>query len=184
MNSPARSIALAIGDPHGIGPEIAVKAAYAMAGNPQLNIVLVGDGHVIRYYAGRHASDAKLISIDDARPTEQPSIRISEVSSLPQSLFAPGRIDAAAGKATVDYVDAAVQLVRRGVADAIIGCPHNEAAVNAAGIPFSGYPGLIARLTNTDENKVFMMLVGGGLRFFMPRFMRGYIKRWRAFRQL
>jgi len=39
-----------------------------------------------------------------------------------------------------------------------------RAAVNAAGIPFSGYPGLIARLTNTPEEKVFMMLVGGGLR--------------------
>src|SRR5262249_13503194 len=44
------------------------------------------------------------------------------------------------------------------------GCPHNETAVNAAGIPFSGSPGLIARLTGIPEGKVFMMLVGGGLR--------------------
>lgn len=36
--------------------------------------------------------------------------------------------------------------------------------MNAAGIPFSGYPSLIARLTGTPEDKVFMMLVGGGLR--------------------
>jgi 4-hydroxythreonine-4-phosphate dehydrogenase len=61
-------------------------------------------------------------------------------------------------------VEAAIALVRGGAADAIVGCPHNETAVNTAGIPFSGYPGLIARLTNTPEEKVFMMLVGGGLR--------------------
>jgi 4-hydroxythreonine-4-phosphate dehydrogenase len=36
--------------------------------------------------------------------------------------------------------------------------------VNRAGIPFSGYPGLVARLTNMPEDRVFMMLVGGGLR--------------------
>jgi 4-hydroxythreonine-4-phosphate dehydrogenase len=64
----------------------------------------------------------------------------------------------------VDYVAAAISLVRSSTADAIVGCPHNETAVNKAGIPFSGYPGLIARLTHTEENSVFMMLVGGGLK--------------------
>ena len=48
--------------------------------------------------------------------------------------------------------------------DAIVACPHSETNVNAAGIPFSGYPGLLARLTGTPEDKVFLMLVGGGLR--------------------
>ena len=68
-----------------------------------------------------------------------------------------------AHRATVAYVEAAIGLVRQGVTNAIVGCPHNETAVNAAGIPFSGYPSLIARLTGTPEEKVFMMLVGGGL---------------------
>jgi 4-hydroxythreonine-4-phosphate dehydrogenase len=45
-----------------------------------------------------------------------------------------------------------------------VGCPHNETAVNRAGIPFTGYPGLVARLTDAPEERVFMMLVGGGLR--------------------
>jgi 4-hydroxythreonine-4-phosphate dehydrogenase len=61
-------------------------------------------------------------------------------------------------------VEAAINLIRQGVVDAIVGCPHNETAVSAAGIPFSGYPSLIARLTGSPEDKVFMMLVGGGLR--------------------
>ena len=53
--------------------------------------------------------------------------------------------------------------VRPGAA-AIVACPHSETSVNAAGIPFSGYPSLLARLMNVPEDEVFLMLVGGGLR--------------------
>lgn len=148
MSPAAKTIALTIGDPNGIGPEIAVKAAAALRGNPDLRIILVGDEHVIRHYDG--------VSDD--------GVRLHPVDALPPSHFRPGHIDAAAGRATVAYVEAAIGLVHSGEADAIVGCPHNETAVNAAGIPFSGYPGLIARLTGTPDDKVFMMLVGGGLR--------------------
>jgi len=164
MRKTVGTIALTIGDPNGIGPEIAVKAAYALTGKPGPKVVLVGDGHVIRHYAERHSAGIALISHTDERPDGQPAIFWHPVSSLPPDHFQPGQINAAAGQATVDYVAAAISLVRSSTADAIVGCPHNETAVNKAGIPFSGYPGLIARLTHTEENSVFMMLVGGGLK--------------------
>jgi len=156
-----RTIALTIGDPNGIGPEIAVKAAAELRGNTDVRVVLVGDEHVIRHYGARCADSVKLHDFDGA-PND--ALLIHAVDALPEAHFRPGKIDAAAGRATVAYVEAAIGLVRRGVADAIVGCPHNETAVNAAGIPFSGYPSLIARLTATPEEKVFMMLIGGGLR--------------------
>lgn len=164
MNNTVNAIALTIGDPNGIGPEIAVKAANALAGKPGPKVILVGDGYVIRYYAQRHAQGVELRPHQDARANRNSEILWHAVNSLPPDHFKPGHIDAAAGQATVDYVAAAVDLVRSGAADAIVGCPHNETAVNAAGIPFSGYPGLIARLTQTEEHSVFMMLVGGGLK--------------------
>ena len=51
-----------------------------------------------------------------------------------------------------------------GEADAIVGCPHSETAINGAGIAFSGYPGLVAELTGTPRDRVFLMLVAAGLR--------------------
>jgi len=63
----------------------------------------------------------------------------------------------------VDHVAAAIRLVNNGHAAAIVACPHSETSVNAAGIPFSGYPSLLARLMNVPEDEVFLMLVGGGL---------------------
>jgi 4-hydroxythreonine-4-phosphate dehydrogenase len=164
MNSTRKTIALTIGDPNGIGPEIAVKAAAAMAGNADIGVVLVGDEHVIRHHGERHAAGMRLQPASNGSSASEPVILFHPVDALAPAHFRPGQIEAAAGRATVAYVDAAISLVRQGAVDAIVGCPHNETAVNAAGIPFSGYPGLIARLTGTPEDKVFMMLVGGGLR--------------------
>lgn len=162
MKESIKTIALTIGDPNGIGPEIAVKAAANLRGNADLRVILVGDEHLIRHYGARCASSATFHDFKAGPPKD--AILIHPVEALPAAHFRPGKIEAAAGSATVAYVEAAIGLIRKGEADAIVGCPHNETAVNAAGIPFSGYPSLIARLTGTPEDKVFMMLVGGGLR--------------------
>jgi 4-hydroxy-L-threonine phosphate dehydrogenase PdxA len=163
MNETMKTIALTLGDPNGIGPEIAVKAAADLRGSKDIRVVLVGDEHVVRHYVERVGGGASLQPFMGEPPADG-AIPFHPVDALPPPAFHPGQIEAAAGRATVAYVEAAIGLIRKGFADAIVGCPHNETAVNAAGIPFSGYPGLIARLTGTPEEKVFMMLVGGGLR--------------------
>src|SRR6185437_11841603 len=56
------------------------------------------------------------------------------------------------------------KLALEGKVDAVIGCPHSETAVNRAGIPFSGYPGLVADLTGTPRDRAFMMLAAKDLR--------------------
>jgi 4-hydroxythreonine-4-phosphate dehydrogenase len=147
----SKTIALTIGDPNGIGPEIAVKAAAALLGNEDIRVVLIGDEHVIRHYGELCAATHQFRHFQSGASSRD-AILLYPVDALPPAHFRPGQIDAAAGRATVAYVDAAIGLVRERAVDAIVGCPHNETAVNAAGIPFSGYPGLIARL------------VGGGLR--------------------
>lgn len=164
MSGTIKTIALTIGDPNGIGPEIAVKAATEFADGAPPRVILVGDEHVIGHYAQRHAPGMDLVAYQRGEAPRSGALYWHRAQSLSVAKFKPGVVDAAAGKATVDYVAAAIDLVRAGAADAIVGCPHNETAVNAAGIPFSGYPGLIARLTNVPENDVFMMFVGGGLR--------------------
>ena len=163
MKNNAKTIALTIGDPNGIGPEIAVKAAAAVHSSRDVQVILVGDEHVVRYYGDLCAPDIPFRDCSD-ESSDDDAILLHPVDALPPSRFRPGRIDPDAGRAMVAYLEAAIGLVRNGQAHAIVGCPHNETSVNAAGVPFSGYPGLIARLTRTPEEKVFMMLVGGGLR--------------------
>ena len=163
MSALPPAIALAIGDPNGIGPEIAVKAAAALDGG-RLRIVLVGDPFIVRHYAAQAASGYAVREIAAGAMPVARTIDVLPVGAMPRDAFVPGRIEAAAGRATVAYVEAALGWVGANHARAVVGCPHNEAAVNAAGIQFSGYPSLIARLSGMPEDRVFLMLVGDRLR--------------------
>jgi 4-hydroxy-L-threonine phosphate dehydrogenase PdxA len=58
MSERIKTIALTIGDPNGIGPEIAVKAAAELRGNADLRVILVGDESVIRHYGACCTSSA------------------------------------------------------------------------------------------------------------------------------
>lgn len=159
-------IAIAIGDPNGIGPEIAVKAAMALQGRGA-QPVLVGDAHVIAHYLTQHDAGCELRTFAqwcEGDTSADKCLVYETVQALSAASFQPGKVSAAAGEATVAYVSKAVELAQSGRVEAVIGCPHSETAVHQAGIAFSGYPGLIARLTGTPADKVFLMLVAGGLR--------------------
>lgn len=143
-------IAIALGDPNGIGPEIAVKAAQRCADHRNIQPLLVGDGFVIEDVAHRLGLAATPAFLD--------------APSLERAAYKPGTLDPRAGRATVAYATAAVKLALEGKVDAVIGCPHSETAVNRAGIAFNGYPGLVADLTGTPRERAFLMLAAQGLR--------------------
>lgn len=146
MTTGARKrIAIALGDANGIGPEIAVKAALALRNEP-VDVLLVGDAYVLQAQLDRMGEGADAVTIVD-------------VPALPRDAFVPGQVRAEAGAATVAYVRAAVGLAQRGEVDAVVGCPHSETSIHQAGITFSGYPGLIAELTGTAPDQVFLLLV-------------------------
>jgi 4-hydroxythreonine-4-phosphate dehydrogenase len=141
-------IAIALGDPNGIGPEIAVKAAAACS--EQVDITLVGDAAVLEDNLRRYGQGLSCATV--------------EVASLAPADYQPGQLSAAAGSATVAYVRRAVALAQSGEVDAVISCPCSETAVNMAGIRFAGFQPLIAELTGTPREETFMMLIADGLR--------------------
>jgi 4-hydroxythreonine-4-phosphate dehydrogenase len=158
-----KAVALTIGDPNGIGPEIAVKAAVLCAEiQPGSSPILVGDEHVIRFYADKFAPGRTLTQAGASTDTQ--ALIYYPVAALDATAFQPGQGRAESGRATVAYVEAALDLMREGRAHSIVACPHSETNVNAAGIKFSGYPSLLARLKKVPEDEVFLMLVGAGLR--------------------
>jgi 4-hydroxy-L-threonine phosphate dehydrogenase PdxA len=143
-------IALPLGDPHGIGPEIALKAATDPAVQAACEPLLIGDGPVIAHYADKLRLDVPSGDKFAASPFAADGLRAPP---------AAGRVTAEAGRATVAYARTAIRLAQDGMVDAVVAAPHNETAVAAAGIPFSGYPSLVAQETGTPEGAVFLMLV-------------------------
>lgn len=162
MEKFSRRIILTVGDPGGIGPEIAIKAAIALYKDPTLRPVVVADRHMAEPLA--KASGFSLVDDAECWGTQQKSIDFCEVHSAGPKDYEAGRPNAAAGRATIAYVEKAIELIRDGVGRAIVACPHSETSVNMSGRTFSGYPSLLAELQGTGPDSVFLMLVGGGLR--------------------
>lgn len=153
MTGAARRIALSLGDPNGIGPEIVLKALAALAGEPRVQATVFGPRAVLERAA----------AVTGLQPVLA-NTRVCEAGALPASAAKFGAIDAQAGACAVAAATAAIQACRAGEFDAVVAGPHHETAIAQAGIPFSGYPSLVARVCGQPEDSVFLLLVGGGLR--------------------
>ncbi len=141
-------IAIAVGDPAGIGPEIALRAAAHARIGEACEPVLVGDRSVLEQYAG-------LLDLEMVDGIVDAAILTGVV---------PGTSDADCGRAAIGYADLALSLASDGRVDAVVACPHTQTSVAAAGIAFDGYPSHVARRTGTDPDGVFLMLVSDRFR--------------------
>ncbi len=148
-----RRIALSVGDPNGIGPEIVLKALAALRGEDRLQITVFGPAEVLRRTAKACGMEAVFLGL-----------ALRPVGELPAAAAVPGQVNAQAGASAVASATLAIQACQAGEFDAVVAGPHHETAIHQAGIPFSGYPSLVARACGQDEHSVFLMLVGGGLR--------------------
>ena len=148
-----RRIALSTGDPNGIGPEIVLRALAALAGEDRLKITVFGPPDVLTRTA-RGCGLEHLLATMSLRPAGE----------LPAAGAVPGQVNAQAGVSAVASATLAIQACQAGEFDAVVAGPHHETAIHQAGIPFSGYPSLVARVCGQPEHSVFLMLVGGGLR--------------------
>ena len=149
MSSKPR-VAIAIGDPAGIGPEIALRAAYSRQVNKICEPVIVGDVEVLARYA--HTLRKQLPP------------RVVDLGAINVNFLTPGESDSSCGRAILEYAGKAVDMAEAGEADAVVACPQTQSSIKAAGIEFDGYPSWVARRTGTDPEDVFMMLVSDRLR--------------------
>src|SRR3954468_16740975 len=144
-------IAIPVGDPAGIGPEIALKAALVPAVRTACDPILVCDPALLHRHAKACGLDASRL---DILPCPQP-----ETASLPFGVVSP-----ISGRASIAFCAAAVKAAMAGEVDAVVAAPQHETSIAQAGIQFDGHPSFVARQTGTDENGVFMMLCFGDTR--------------------
>jgi len=143
-------IAIAMGDPAGIGPEIAIKASLNREVRDICDPVIVGDYEVLARYA--HTL------------RKSPPENVVDLGAINVNFLTPGESDASCGRAILEYAGKAVDMVLAGEADAVVACPQTQSSIKSAGIDFDGYPSWVARRTGTDPDDVFMMLVSDRLR--------------------
>jgi 4-hydroxythreonine-4-phosphate dehydrogenase len=154
------TIAIAIGDPSGIGPEISFKAARDPAVRGACKPLLVGDAAVLQRQAAACGIAADLHVI--ARPADaewsQARLNVLDCAQPDLAGLEFGTTGATSGRASLAFARAAIKAALAGEADAVVAAPQNETSIALAGIRFDGYPSFVARETGTDEDDVYLML--------------------------
>ncbi len=157
-------IAITMGDPSGIGPEIMVKALAEPEIKEICRPVVFGDPGALRLYL--KTGDRIVINeLTDLTQTHHPlkdQIDVWPLSRLTKQEMLPGRPSPAGGQAMVNYIVRVVELAQKGDVAAVVTGPISKSLMQQAGYPFAGHTELIAHLTRTKE--VVMMLAGPRLR--------------------
>jgi 4-phospho-D-threonate 3-dehydrogenase / 4-phospho-D-erythronate 3-dehydrogenase len=164
------TLALTLGDPAGIGPEIMVKALAEGSAYELLKPVAIGTRGVLeQVIEGAGLSRSVRVVDSPARARgERGTVDLIEAGSLERARF--GEIDAAHGRAALDWIELACALAREGAVDGLVTGPINKQAARAGGLRFPGHTELLADLLGADPAGVFTMFVVGRLRiFFLTR---------------
>jgi 4-hydroxythreonine-4-phosphate dehydrogenase len=173
---PAKTrIALAIGDPAGIGPEICLKAALDPAVRAACEPILIGDAAIVERHArlcGIACDVRALARIGDAERRDG-RVNVLNCAQTGANDIPLGAVSAAAGRASIAFCAAAIDAALAGDVDAVAAAPQNETAVAQANIKFDGHPSFVARRTGTDESAVYMMLCFGDTRIAHCTLHRG-----------
>ncbi|MDD5347229.1 MAG: 4-hydroxythreonine-4-phosphate dehydrogenase PdxA, partial [Candidatus Omnitrophica bacterium] len=116
-------VGITMGDPAGVGPEICTAALRAVG--QRARFVVVGDRRVWKRAAGQRSQGRSPEFID--------------LANVDPKTFGFGTVKAEYGRASVQYLDAAMKLLRDRKIDCLVTCPISKEAVRLAGYPYSGH---------------------------------------------
>ncbi|MEQ1858856.1 MAG: 4-hydroxythreonine-4-phosphate dehydrogenase PdxA [Chthoniobacteraceae bacterium] len=149
-------IAITMGDPAGVGPELCLR----LLGNVELarlcTPIVFGDAAVLRACAGKTGLpfDAPILTPDEwtrgFATVTQPAMLDLGVISL--DAFTPGAINAATGRAAFACVEQAIDAALAGQVAAVTTGPLNKEAMSLAGIKFPGHTEIFAARTNAARS--------------------------------
>jgi 4-hydroxythreonine-4-phosphate dehydrogenase len=156
-------IAVTMGDPAGIGPEILAKTFSEESFHEDNRAFVVGDAGLLNRAANLLALPLRVneVSRPEEARSEPGSVDVLQVGELPEDLPF-GELDARAGAAAFEYVRKATELALEGGVGAIATAPLNKEAMHLGGFKYPGHTEILADLTGTEDYA--MMLVTEELR--------------------
>lgn len=157
-------VAITMGDPAGIGPEVVLKALARPELRRACHPFVLGDLGVLKRTAHGKQRAPKLVPWvrGEAMSENMGAVSVHCLSSLSPAESRPGHPSKACGEASYRYIKTATELVLSRAADAMATAPIGKRVLQLAGYPYPGHTELLAELTRTAECR--MMLLGKRLR--------------------
>lgn len=157
-------LAITMGDPAGIGPEVTVRALASTTFHGICRPLVIGDAGVLRAAAQVCNLDVPIHSI--ASPSEGAyqagTIDALDLANVDPAGWQWGHLTAAAGRASMEYIERAMALVDSGAVAGIVTAPISKEATSLAGYKDLGHMEVFGRVYKAANQAT--MLVSGRLR--------------------
>lgn len=163
-------IAIPMGDPAGIGPEIVVKALQKPEVFGVARCVVIGDKKIIDDAIGFTGSKlkVKVISKPDEGDYSPDILNLIDLDNVNMQEFTIGQVSGMCGKAAYEYIEKSIELANAGEVAAVSTTPINKESLKAGNINFIGHTEIFGALTGTKD-PLTMFEVHGMRVFFLTR---------------
>ncbi len=146
LKSRSKPVAITLGDPAGIGPEVAAKAIQSSAIRKLKNLLIIGEFNHFQRHCPQLPSNCTFL----------------DLKNLPKSGWRIGKPSRICAQASLDYLESACALIQRGQARALVTAPVCKEAINLLDRHFHGHTEYLAEAFHVK--KFGMMFVGGGIK--------------------
>ena len=163
-------IAVTMGDPAGIGPEIVAKSIADKATYDVARCIVIGDKKVMEKAIEIVGADLKVNVVDSPADGDYSYgvLNMIDLDNINMSMFEYGKINAMCGQAAFDYIKKSIDITMDKQADAVATTPINKESLHAAEVDFIGHTEIFGALTGTADP--LTMFETNGLRvFFLTR---------------
>ncbi len=163
-------IAIPMGDPAGIGPEIVLKALVSDEVKNSARCVVTGNRTVIEQALSFTGTKLSVNAINDPEEGDYSDgiLNLIEAGEIDMNELKLGEISGMCGRAAYDCIAKSIELAMAGKADAVATTPINKESLKAGGVDFIGHTEIFGALTNTPD-PLTMFEVRGMRVFFLTR---------------
>lgn len=144
-------IAVTMGDPAGVGPEICLDLLNDPEISGTCQPVIFGDLTILQACARQTGKVFNTHALQLEEITDSSQSGIIDLGILEANELNPGIADARTGRATYGYVTSAIDACLAGKVDAVVTCPANKEAMQAAGVTHPGHTEIFAERTKTEN---------------------------------
>jgi 4-hydroxythreonine-4-phosphate dehydrogenase len=174
-------LAITMGDPAGVGPEITVKSLVEKKKGRNFVPLVVGERKYLERASRVCGLSPEILQVENPRQIDSTSAAdiilydpMEKKGSSPRkddskkALLPFGRIDPRGGESAYSYIEAAIELCKKGVAHVLVTAPIHKESLKAAGVRYIGHTEILGGLTRT-EDPLTMFEVDGMRIFFLTR---------------
>lgn len=168
-------IAITLGDPNGVGPEVVLKSLLDARLARFVQPVVVGSAHVLNVHASKLGYNDLRIQVVNKVPdcVKQGEIVVLDITNGDKPDVRFGQVEAGAGKLAMRAVEHATDLCIQGAVDGMVTAPISKEAISLAGYKDPGHTEFIAKRVGCDDYT--MMMISEELRVGL---VTGHIPIW------